>query len=100
MFDRRPRDYVEAMRSAIALNGSFFNAQRIMFQYLKSAYLERDEIEFPWPVDLMSWSWFLLGSELHMRGKGDMRSAREKGHGEHPGIAGALQWGGGFVAFL
>jgi starch phosphorylase len=44
MFYQRPREYAEVMRSAIALNGSFFNAQRMMFQYLKNAYLEGDKI--------------------------------------------------------
>lgn len=39
MFYQQPRAYAEVMRSAIALNGSFFNAQRMMFQYLKNAYL-------------------------------------------------------------
>ncbi len=44
MFYQHPREYAEVMRSAIALNGSYFNAQRMMFQYLKNAYLERHEI--------------------------------------------------------
>ena len=44
MFYQRPCEYAEIMRSAIALNGCFFNAQRIMIQYVKNAYLERDEI--------------------------------------------------------
>lgn len=44
MFYQRPRAYAGVMRSAIALNGSFFNTQRMMSQYLKNAYLERDEI--------------------------------------------------------
>jgi starch phosphorylase len=39
MFYQRPHAYAEVMRSAIALNGSFFNAQRMMFQYLKNAYI-------------------------------------------------------------
>jgi len=39
MFYQRSRAYVEVMRSAIALNGSFFNAQRMMDQYLTNAYL-------------------------------------------------------------
>jgi hypothetical protein len=26
------------MRSAIAINGSFFNTQRMVFQYLRNAY--------------------------------------------------------------
>jgi starch phosphorylase len=39
MFYGRHRAYAEIMRSAIALNGSFFNAQRMMLQYLKNAYI-------------------------------------------------------------
>ena len=39
MFYQRSQAYAEVMRSAIALNGSFFNSQRMMFQYLKNAYL-------------------------------------------------------------
>lgn len=38
MFYHRPMDYAEVMRSAIALNGSFFNAQRMISQYLLNAY--------------------------------------------------------------
>jgi len=38
-FYQRYREYAEIMRSAVALNGSFFNAQRMMLQYLKNAYL-------------------------------------------------------------
>jgi starch phosphorylase len=39
MFYEQPRAYAEVMRAAIALNGSYFNAQRMIFQYLKNAYL-------------------------------------------------------------
>ncbi len=38
LFHRQPRAYAEIMRSAIAFNGSFFNAQRMMAQYLRNAY--------------------------------------------------------------
>jgi starch phosphorylase len=41
LFYGHPKAYAEVMRSTIALNGSFFNAQRMMFQYLKNAYLDR-----------------------------------------------------------
>ncbi|MFQ6078463.1 MAG: alpha-glucan family phosphorylase [Thermodesulfobacteriota bacterium] len=44
MFYQRPRVYAEVMRSAIALNGSYFNAQRMMFQYLKNAYIATDKM--------------------------------------------------------
>ncbi len=38
MYYSRPLAYAEVMRWAIALNGSFFNAQRMLFQYLQNAY--------------------------------------------------------------
>jgi starch phosphorylase len=39
LFYRRPMAFAEVMRSTIALNGAFFNAQRMMVQYLQNAYL-------------------------------------------------------------
>lgn len=42
MYHRRPEAYAEVMRHAIALNGSFFNAQRMVTQYLQNAYLPAD----------------------------------------------------------
>lgn len=39
LFYREPDAYATVMRSAIALNGSFFNTQRMMFQYVRNAYL-------------------------------------------------------------
>jgi starch phosphorylase len=39
MFCEKRDAYAQIMRSVIAINGSFFNAQRMMFQYLKNAYL-------------------------------------------------------------
>jgi starch phosphorylase len=30
--------YIDLMRHAIALNGSFFNAQRMLLQYIAKAY--------------------------------------------------------------
>ncbi len=39
LFYRRPLAFAEVMRSCIAFNGSFFNAQRMMVQYLQNAYL-------------------------------------------------------------
>ncbi len=38
-FYKRPDAFAEIMRYAIALNGSFFNAQRMVDQYVKNAYL-------------------------------------------------------------
>ena len=39
MYYSRPDAYVEIMRSTIALNGSFFNSQRMVAQYVANAYL-------------------------------------------------------------
>ncbi len=38
LFYDRPAAYAEVMRSAIALNASFFNTQRVVSQYLRNAY--------------------------------------------------------------
>ena len=38
LFYGQPDLYAEVMRSAIALNGSFFNAQRMLSQYVTNAY--------------------------------------------------------------
>ena len=37
-FYSRPRQFAQIMRSCIAVNGSFFTAQRMMYQYLHNAY--------------------------------------------------------------
>ncbi len=37
-FYARPEAYARTMRSAIAINGSYFNAQRMMLQYVANAY--------------------------------------------------------------
>lgn len=34
----RPKAFAQVMRSAIALNGSFFNTQRMVLQYVRNAY--------------------------------------------------------------
>jgi starch phosphorylase len=41
MYYGRPERYAEVMRSAIALNGSFFNTQRMLMQYVENAYAMR-----------------------------------------------------------
>ncbi len=38
--------YIELMRSTIALNGSFFNTQRMVQQYVSNAYLQRNNHTF------------------------------------------------------
>jgi starch phosphorylase len=44
MFHSQPEAYARVMRSAIAVNGSFFNTQRMVSQYLLNAYrLQRGE---------------------------------------------------------
>jgi starch phosphorylase len=43
MFFRRPLTYAAVMRRVIALNASFFNAQRMVGQYLRNAYLSFSE---------------------------------------------------------
>jgi starch phosphorylase len=42
MFYSNPDDYAHVMRSAIAVNGSFFNTHRMVSQYLANAW-DRDE---------------------------------------------------------
>jgi starch phosphorylase len=40
LFYGRPDAYAEVMRLSIALNGSFFNTQRMLSQYVLDAYFE------------------------------------------------------------
>ena len=42
MFYQRPSAYQSVMRAAIAINGSFFNAQRMLSQYVANAYPPAD----------------------------------------------------------
>lgn len=42
-FYSRPQAYTQIMRSAIAVNGSFFNTQRMVSQYLLNAYAAEPE---------------------------------------------------------
>ena len=41
MYYSRPYGYAKMMRSTIALNGSYFNTQRMVFQYAVNAYAEQ-----------------------------------------------------------
>jgi starch phosphorylase len=43
MFYGRPKAYAAVMRSAIAINGSFFNTQRMVSQYISNAYFQGSE---------------------------------------------------------
>jgi len=38
LFYRQPLAYAEVMRGAMALNGSYFNTQRMLLQYIRDAY--------------------------------------------------------------
>lgn len=39
LYYKEPDKFAEVMRSAVALNGSFFNTQRMLLQYVKNAYV-------------------------------------------------------------
>lgn len=43
MFYRQPGEFAKVMRSAIALNGSYFNAQRMLSQYQLNAYTKSSQ---------------------------------------------------------
>ena len=43
MYYKEPNQFASIMRSAIALNGSYFNAQRMITQYLQNAYLHPEK---------------------------------------------------------
>jgi starch phosphorylase len=43
LFYKEPEKFAEVMRSAIVLNGSFFNTQRMIEQYVKNAYAGGDD---------------------------------------------------------
>ncbi len=42
LFYKQPEAYAKVMRTAASLNGSFYNAQRMVFQYMENAYLHSD----------------------------------------------------------
>ncbi len=45
LFYKRPLAYAWVMRNAIALNGSYYNSQRMLFQYVKNAYFPSNNFE-------------------------------------------------------
>jgi len=51
MYYGRPLAYAEVMRSAISVNGSFFNTHRMLAQYVHNAYFPRQQgfVELPKP---------------------------------------------------
>jgi len=50
MFYGPPQRYTEIMRSAIALNASFFNTQRMVMQYVENAYSRNGSVPVNIPV--------------------------------------------------
>jgi starch phosphorylase len=44
MFYGRASAFAEVMRLAIAVNGSFFNTQRMLFQYVSNAYFPEKRV--------------------------------------------------------
>jgi glycogen phosphorylase len=49
LFYKDPDRFTAVMRSAIAINGSFFNTQRMMFQYTRNAYVLASDLTPPLP---------------------------------------------------
>jgi glycogen phosphorylase len=49
LFYQDPESYAQVMRSAVAINGSFFNTQRVMFQYIRNAYSPAADSAQPLP---------------------------------------------------
>ena len=47
LFYKDPDKFTQVMRSAVAINGSFFNTQRMMFQYLRNAYASASDTRRP-----------------------------------------------------
>ena len=47
LYYQRPQHWQEIMRSTIALNGSFFNTQRMLSQYISDAYFPEQLVESP-----------------------------------------------------
>ena len=47
LFYKDPDRFTQVMRSAVAINGSFFNTQRMMFQYLRNAYASASDTRRP-----------------------------------------------------
>jgi starch phosphorylase len=42
LFHQKPDEFARVMRSCIALNGAFFNTQRMVDQYVRNAYMVTD----------------------------------------------------------
>jgi glycogen phosphorylase len=50
MYYQQPKSWQEVMRSTIALNGSFFNTQRMLGQYVLNAYFPQKRVSHAAPV--------------------------------------------------
>jgi starch phosphorylase len=50
MYYGRPLAFAEVMRSAISVNGSFFNTHRMLDQYVHNAYFPRNHASHPTPA--------------------------------------------------
>lgn len=50
LYYQNPGQWQEVMRSTIALNGSFFNTQRMLEQYVRNAYFPQQKVNSPTPA--------------------------------------------------
>jgi glycogen phosphorylase len=50
MYYQQPKSWQEVMRSTIALNGSFFNTQRMLGQYVLNAYFPQKPVDHAAPL--------------------------------------------------
>ncbi|MBN9119883.1 MAG: alpha-glucan family phosphorylase [Planctomycetes bacterium] len=50
LFHVRPLEFAEVMRAAVALNGSYYNAQRMLAQYVRNAYMSSAGSDRPFDV--------------------------------------------------
>jgi starch phosphorylase len=74
-FYKRPDAFAEIMRSAIAINGSFFNAQRMVSQYVKNAYglesvlSQYKEVDMVTEEQIRELAYFIWEQEGRLKGK-------------------------------
>jgi starch phosphorylase len=61
LFYGLPYSYAQVMRSAIALNGSFFNTQRMVMQYVRNAYFPPGVTPPEGAAELVSHLWQAVG---------------------------------------
>jgi len=70
LYYKRRLQFAEVMRSAIALNGSFFSSQRMLFQYLRNAYFPGGD---PGAADP-----FIPALQPYLNGKNDNEKSKPK----------------------